>query len=92
MTIQDDILKCLSSGLTALEVSDKLGITKRSAQYHIMLLKLTKRIYIKKWVRRGTINVAVYKKRSLTRDDVDAQKPSPLTPSEKSATHRKASK
>ena len=92
MTIQDDILKCLGSGLTALEVSDKLGITKRSAQYHIMILKLTNKIYIKDWTRRGTINVAVYKKRGVTRDDVDKPKPPPLTPAEKSATHRKASK
>ena len=91
-TIKDDILKCLGSGLTALEVSDKLGITKRSAQYHMMILKLTDKIYIKDWVRRGTVNVAVYKKRGTTRDDVDKPKPPPLTPSEKSIMYRKASK
>ena len=92
MGIQEDILSKLGSGLTALEVSEKMKITKRSAQYHIMILKLSGKVYVSKWVRRGTINVAVYKKRGLTRDDVDAPKPPPLTSAEKSAIHRKAPK
>ena len=92
MGIQEDILSKLGSGLTALEVSEKMKITKRSAQYHIMILKLSRKVYVSKWVRRGTINVAVYKKRGITRDDVDKPKPPPLTPAEKSAIHRRVSK
>lgn len=92
MTIQNDILNALGGGLTAVEVANKLKITKRSAQYHIMLLKLTNKVYTKEWVRRGTINVAKYKKVGATRDNVNAPKPPPLTSAEKSAIHRKASK
>ena len=92
MGIQEDILNELGSGLTALEVSEKMKITKRSAQYHIMILKLSRKVYVSKWVRRGTINVAVYKKRGLARYNADMPKPPPLTSAEKSAIHRKASK
>jgi hypothetical protein len=92
MEIKEKILGALGGGLTAVEVAGKLKITKRSAQYHLMILKLTNKVYIKEWVRRGTINVAKYKKVGLTRDNVNAPKPPPLTSAEKSAIHRKASK
>jgi hypothetical protein len=92
MDIQDKILACLGSGLTALEVSNKLKVTKRSAQYHIMILKLLRKIHVSDWVRRGTVNVAVYRKNSVAQNNSDKPKPPPLTSAEKSALHRKASK